>query len=426
MNTDMPQIAAPLPPAAWIGWDWADKHHDLFLESADGRTEQLRLPNEPAKMHAWLQSLGARFGQRQIAVCWEASRLAMLPILLEYPFLKLYQINPKALARFREAVRPSGSKDDELDCQLACQFVKSHAPLLHALVLEDGPTLQLEQLVRSRRDLVNQRSAVANQLTSHLKFYYPLAWELLGHDTTTEMAADFVLKFPTLEALQAARLDRVRKFFLDNRCKATEGLEARLQSIAPAVPVSRQAHWNQPASFMACALAQQIKGLCASIDELEERIRIVAEPHPNYALAKSLPGAGPALEPRLMAALGTHPEACVSAADRAVRSGVAPVRRQSGNTSLVAKRWAKPEFLHQTWIEYAKCSVNHCDWARAFVEAKTNAGKSYFTAIRALAYKWIRIVHVCWENGTVYDEAKYLQALKAHHSPYLPATTGPA
>jgi hypothetical protein len=52
------------------------------------------------------------------------------------------------------------------------------------------------------------------------------------------------------------------------------------------------------------------------------------------------------------------------------------------------------------------------------VEAKTNAGKSYYTAIRALAYKWIRIIHACWEQGTTYDEAIYLAALKKSGSPY--------
>ena len=29
-------------PAAWIGWDWADEHHDLFVQEATGKTESLR------------------------------------------------------------------------------------------------------------------------------------------------------------------------------------------------------------------------------------------------------------------------------------------------------------------------------------------------------------------------------------------------
>ena len=111
-----------------------------------------------------------------------------------------------------------------------------------------------------------------------------------------------------------------------------------------------------------------------------------------------------------------------SAAALAVRSGVAPRRIQSGNTCVIHRRIAKPQFEHQTWIEFAQYSTFTCSWAREFVDAKIRAGKSYYTAIRALAYKWIRILYACWKAGTIYDEAKYLKTLQRHQSPYLPKT----
>ena len=42
---------------------------------------------------------------------------------------------------------------------------------------------------------------------------------------------------------------------------------------------------------------------------------------------------------------------------------------------------------------------------------KTEAGSGYWMAIRALAFKWIRIMHACWKNKTPYDEARYLKCL---------------
>jgi transposase len=421
MTTQTSHTPTPSAPAAWIGWDWADQHHDLFLETAEGKTEMVRLLNQPHPLHTWLKALGQRFGQRKVLLCLEASRSALLPIFLEYPFLELYLVNPKSLARFREVFRPGGSKSDALDCALACQLVKNHAAALPQFVAEDPVTLELAQLVSFRRDLVNQRSALANQLTSVLKLYYPLALAMLQQDTTTALAANFVLKFPTLRALQETPLHRVRQFFLGQGCRLTEGLQERLQTIKGAVAVSTQAHWNNPNSFMACALADQLKAVVARVDQLEEHIRILAQQHPNQALAESVPGAAAALEPRLMVALGTHPENCASAAKLAVRSGVAPRRVQSGNRCLTTRRYAKPQFLHQTWIEFAKCSVLQCDWARDFVAAKTKAGKSYYTAIRALAYKWTRILHACWQRGINYDEATYLASLRKNRSPYAGA-----
>ncbi len=48
-------------------------------------------------------------------------------------------------------------------------------------------------------------------------------------------------------------------------------------------------------------------------------------------------------------------------------------------------------------------------------------GKSHQSAIRALAFKWIRIIYRCWKTRTQYDEAKYLLALEARKSPLLKA-----
>jgi transposase len=423
MNNDSPASTQNASdPAAWIGWDWADDHHDLLLATAQGQTESVRLDNRPEKLHAWFKALGQRFNHRPVVLCLEASRLALLPILLEHSFLELYLINPKSLARFREVVRPGGSKNDQLDCQLACQLVRTHRDLLHRFMVQDSLTQELALMVRFRRDLVQQRTMLANQLKSALKLYYPLALELLQEDTTTELAADFILKFPTLKALQETKLPLVRRFFRGQGCRLTKGLEERLAQIASAVAVSQQSHWNNPHSFMAGSLAQMLKAVAARIEQAQESILVLAQQHPNNALAQSLPGAAAAMEPRLMALLGTVPEAGSSAQQIAVRDGVAPRRLQSGRTCLISRRRAKPQFDHQTWIEFAKCSTLQCDWARQFVEAKIKAGKTYYTAIRALAYKWIRILQACWKNGQTYDEAKYLQALKTHGSPHQIAT----
>jgi len=418
MNDNPPNSVPTDLPAAWIGWDWADDHHDIFLETAEGKTEKIRLAHRPEALHRWFKELGQRFAQRKVVLCLEACRSALLPILLEYSFLELYLVNPKSLARFREVVRPSGSKNDDLDSELACQLVKSHRSLLFEYVAEDPLTVELTQLVGYRRDLVNQRSALANQLKATLKLYYPLALDLLQDDTTTALAANFVLKFPTLRALQETALHLVRKFFVGQGCRLTEKMEERLAKVAGSVSVSKEAAWNNPNSFMACALAQQLKAIVASVNSIQERIKIVAEQHPNRALAESLPGAAAVLEPRIMAVLGTNFAALDSAEELAVRDGVAPRRIQSGKSCVISRRRAKPQFEHQTWIEFAKSSLLKCAWAQEFVETKQKEGKKYYTAIRALAFKWIRILYACWKNGTVYDEATYLAALKKAGSPY--------
>ncbi|MGH7713183.1 MAG: hypothetical protein ACREOG_17970, partial [Gemmatimonadaceae bacterium] len=44
-------------------------------------------------------------------------------------------------------------------------------------------------------------------------------------------------------------------------------------------------------------------------------------------------------------------------------------------------------------------------------------GKGHQAAVRALAFKWIRIIWRCWQERTPYDEARYLRALTQRGSP---------
>jgi hypothetical protein len=46
-------------------------------------------------------------------------------------------------------------------------------------------------------------------------------------------------------------------------------------------------------------------------------------------------------------------------------------------------------------------------------------GKGRQAAVRALAYKWIRIIWKCWQTRTPYNEVKYLECLRKKGSPLL-------
>jgi len=58
-------------------------------------------------------------------------------------------------------------------------------------------------------------------------------------------------------------------------------------------------------------------------------------------------------------------------------------------------------------------------YTQAFYQLQREKGKTHQVAIRALAFKWIRILHRCWLDQKPYDEAKYLMALKAKGSPLV-------
>lgn len=50
---------------------------------------------------------------------------------------------------------------------------------------------------------------------------------------------------------------------------------------------------------------------------------------------------------------------------------------------------------------------------------------SHRAAVRALAFKWIRIVYRCWKNRAIYDGALHTQALQKRGSPLAIALVPP-
>jgi hypothetical protein len=50
-------------------------------------------------------------------------------------------------------------------------------------------------------------------------------------------------------------------------------------------------------------------------------------------------------------------------------------------------------------------------------ESQSEAKKRHHGAVRALAFKWIRMMFRCWKEGKTYDEQAYAAALGKGNSP---------
>src|SRR6202165_1474835 len=98
------------------------------------------------------------------------------------------------------------------------------------------------------------------------------------------------------------------------------------------------------------------------------------------------------LVPRLIAALGTQRDRYQSASELQSYSGIAPVLASSGKQHWVHWRWACPKFVRQTFHEWAAHSIGSSAWAKAYYEQQRANGKPRNTVVRALAFKWIRIL----------------------------------
>lgn len=126
--------------------------------------------------------------------------------------------------------------------------------------------------------------------------------------------------------------------------------------------------------------------------------------HTDHDLFESFPGVGGVCAPRLAAAFGTHRALWNSASEIQSHSGIAPVTERSGKALWVHHRFACPKFIKQTFHEFADQSIRFSRWARVYYDQMRSRGKNHHAALRALTYKWIRILFRCWKDGKPYDE----------------------
>ena len=409
------QGAAP-PPAAWIGLDWGDKSHAFALQDRSGKAESGTLEHSAENLHQWLAGLANRYGSGPVALAIETSRGAVVPALLEYPWLILYPINPVTSARYRSAFTPSGASDDLPDAQVLLELVRDHAAKLRPLETQDPITRELAGLVEARRKMVDQQTALLNELGSLLKTYYPQALGLL-EDLNTHLAVDFLSRWPDLISLKRAKPATVKRFYYAHQVRSPELVQERLAFIAQARALTTDEARVSVAILQLRQLLDQLRVFHKHIPELNSRIKAVFATHPHASLFRDLPGAGPQLAPRLCAAFGTIQGLYPDPASLQKYAGVAPVREKSGDRVWIHWRWRAPTFLRQTFVEWAGQTVRYSAWAKVYYQRMVQKGKHHAAIIRALAFKWIRILWKCWHDHTPYDEARYLKQLLHRKSP---------
>lgn len=395
--------------AAYVAIDWADREHVWKMQPAEnGPCESGKVEQTPEAIEIWASQLATRFSGRPIAVALEQSRGALVFSLTKYSHLHLFPVNPSMLAHFREAMVPSGAKNDPGDTGLLLELLVHHRSRLRRLQPDTEQTRELQFLVENRRRLVDDKTYFSNRLIAQLKLYYPQIFRWF-YKPGSPVACDFLLRWPTLEADQKATSRALKTFFSKHNC---QDVERRIGEIRKAVCATHDQAVIRSAMFMVQAAVRQIQTIQQDISQCEERIEQLTKSHPDFAIFDSFPGAGDALIPRLIAALGTQRDRFSSAAEIQSYSGIAPVVKQSGNTKMTHCRQAYPRFLRQTFHEWALHSILKSGWARAYYDRQLARGKKHHTAIRALAYKWIRILYRCWKDGLPYVESCHADAQK--------------
>jgi transposase len=406
----------------FAGHDWAKDHHDLVVVDATGQIVlDLRIADTAEGWNELRTRLQA-FGHLGVAI--ETRAGAAVERLLEAG-LTVFPVCPKATRHYRERKAPSGTKTDRLEAWALADALRTDGRDWRPLRPEDPLIQELRLLCRDEMGLIEQRTALVNQLQQALYEYYPAALEAFD-DWTQPFTWTFVERFPTPQGLVRAGKRAWEKFLHTHKLYRPETCAKRLDLFARAEAFCGSPAVTNAKSRLAVALARQLRVLQTQLDEYRRRIEELFNQHPDAGLFGSLPGLGEKLAPRLLSELGQDRQRFPDPQALQCYAGTAPVSFQSGQIRKALFRRACNKSLRATVHLWANLSRARCTWAEVYYRQKRAQGKSHACALRCLGQRWLKILWKMWQTRTGYDEQRHTQNQIQHGSWVLALNPTPA
>ncbi|MGW3108807.1 IS110 family transposase [Streptomyces sp. NPDC001100] len=394
----------------FIGDDWAEDHHDVELQDATGRRlAAARLP-EGVEGIAKLHALVARHGSKelepaQVAVGIETDRGPWVQALIAAGY-RVYAVNPKQAARFKERYGTSGAKSDKGDAHALADMVRIDGGQLRTVAGDSDQAQAVRVIARAHQTLIWERTRTFQRLRSTLREYFPGALTAYAAlELTSTDALELLIRAPTPEQAMkltksqiTAELARHRRHHRDQKAAAIQAA-LREPQLGVAAPVA--------AAYGAAAVAHArlLIALNEQIAALEEQVSAHFLAHPDAEIYRSLPGIGAITGARVLAEFGDDPTRYTSAKARKNYAGTSPITRASGRTHSVQARYARNDRLADALQRQAFSAINTSPGARRYYDKQRARDAGYNPALRQLGNRLVGILHGCLKTRTPYDEA---------------------
>jgi transposase len=390
------------PTEGFGGVDWAIDAHAVCVvdhrgeivdefdvaHSADGLTELCRRVE--------------RAGARRVAI--ERPDGPVVDALLDAG-LEVVVVTSRSVKALRERYGTSGNKSDRSDAYVLADCLRTDGHRWRSLEPDSPATVTLRTHVRARKDLVETRVAVANQLRAHLRNVFPGAVGLF-RDIDSPISLRFLERFPTTTRSSWLSEKRFGAWLRANgycgRKTPTE-LYSRLTT----APAGIDGDEGDARGAITVAYVTILKALRAQIDELNTRLDELLDAHPDAIIFRSLPRCATVRAATLLAEIGDCRARFPDAESLACLAGVAPSTRASGRHRAVTFRFSSDKKLRDAFCDFAGDSWRANAWAEQRYQQLRADGKTHPHAERILARSWAHIIWRCWQDHTPYDPTRH-------------------
>jgi len=396
----------------YAGFDWAKDHHVVVIVDAQG---YLVADFEFAhSREGWEEFVAKTSAWPHLGVAIETSQGAAVDQLLQRGY-RVYPVQPVAARSYCQRKAPSGTKTDHLDAWGLADALRVDGQNWKPLQPWDPMTQELRLLCRDEVSLIEQRTALVNQLQQALVEYYPTVLEAF-EDWTQPFTWEFVLAFPTPQALVTAGRRRWEKFLHTHKLWRSETAPKRLQLFAQADQFKASEPIIHAKSQLAVSLAKLLCTLGQQLKLYRQQIEALFQKHPDHDLFGSLPGAKKILAPRLLGMIGSDPDRYGSQEVLQCIAGTAPVSYQSGKINKVHVRWSCDKLMRHTVHLWADGFRKKSAWGKVYYQKKRQEGMSHACALRCLGQRLLKILFRMLKNKTPYDAELHARNQQTHGS----------
>ena len=401
----------------FVGHDWAEAHHDVFIEDVAGRKlGAVRLAEGLEGVRRFHELVGAHVeAPGEVLVATETDRGLFVTALVAAGY-EVIAVNPLSTSRYRERLSTSGAKSDPGDARVLAELARVDGHNHRRIAGDTDLAEAVKVLARAHQSMIWTRQRQTNQIRSSLREFYPAA--LAAFDDLASGDALAVLAIAPTPAL-GRQLSRSKIASTLRRAGRQRHVEQRAAQIQTAL---RAEHLQAPplvAEAMGAAVAALVAvtvELVAQIDRLEAELIDRFEQHPDAKIIRSLPGLGTILGARALGEFGDDPNRFADAKSRKNYAGTSPITRASGKHRVVLARYARNRRLADVCYLWAFAALTASPGARAFYDQRRARGDTHHRALRALANRLVGILHGCLRHGTPYDE-HLAWSHRAQHAP---------
>jgi transposase len=388
----------------FAGVDWSTKTHAVCVVEQDGATRaRFEVPNT-GKSFAGLIKRFVKLGVTGVAI--ERPDGPLVEAMIDAG-LEVFVIAPRQLKALRTRYGSTGAKSDPGDAYVLADVLRTDGHRFKPLVQDSPETKILRALTRTRKELVEARVALVNQLRAQLELCFPGAVGLFA-DLDSPVSIAFLRRYPT--ARQAARLTEARLGAFLRRIgycgrRSTPELLARVKEAPTAGITEAEAEGR---GICVLALLDAIETSNALAKELQGEVVERLEFHRDAAIFTSLPRAGRGVRAAsLLAEIGDARQRFPDEECLAALAGVAPVTRASGKNRSVGFRWACDKKLRNAVIDFADDSRRNSPWAARIYADAVARGKRHPHAVRILARAWVRVIWRMWQDSKPYNVRRH-------------------